>query len=82
MTETPFAVAVILAAGRGERMRPLSSVVPKPALDLPDGPVISSPMRVAVAAGVERIVVNTWHLADRMAQADDCRGAVGSVARR
>lgn len=69
MIETPFAVAVILAAGRGERMRPLTSVVPKPALDLPDGPVISSAMRVAAAAGVERIVVNTWHLANRMAQA-------------
>ena len=69
MMATPFPVAVILAAGRGERMRPLSSVVPKPALDLPDGPVISSAMRLAAAAGVERIVVNTWHLADRMAQA-------------
>ncbi len=69
MKPTIFPVAVILAAGRGERMRPLSSVVPKPALDLPDGPVISSAMRLAVAAGVERIVVNTWHLAHRMAQA-------------
>ena len=69
MTAAPFSVAVILAAGRGERMQPLSSVVPKPALDLPNGPVISSAMRLAAAAGVERIVVNTWHLADRMAQA-------------
>jgi len=69
MTATPFPVAVILAAGRGERMRPLSSVVPKPALDLPDGPVISSAMRLAAAAGVKRIVVNTWHLARRMTRA-------------
>jgi mannose-1-phosphate guanylyltransferase len=69
MTAAPFPIAVILAAGRGERMRPLSSVVPKPALDLPDGPVISSAMRLAAAAGVERIVVNTWYLAHRMARA-------------
>jgi len=69
MTAAAFSVAMILAAGRGERMRPLSSVVPKPALDLPDGPVIASAMRLAEAAGVERVVVNTWHLAERMARA-------------
>ena len=69
MTEPAFPVAMILAAGRGERMRPLSSVVPKPALDLPDGPVISSAMRLVEEAAVERVVVNTWHLADRMALA-------------
>lgn len=69
MTAPSFQMAMILAAGRGERMHPLSSVVPKPALDLPDGPVISSAMHLAATAGVERIVVNTWHLGDRMAQA-------------
>ena len=69
MTAAAFSVAMILAAGRGKRMRPLSSVVPKPALDLPDGPVIASAMRLVEAAGVERVVVNTWHLAERMAQA-------------
>jgi NDP-sugar pyrophosphorylase family protein len=50
-------------------MRPLSSVVPKPALELPDGPVITSAMRLAVAAGVDRIVVNTCHLAQRLVRA-------------
>ena len=60
---------MVLAAGRGERMKPLSSVVPKPALALPDGPVIASSMRLASHAGVDRIVVNTWHLAEKMAEA-------------
>ena len=60
---------MVLAAGRGERMQPLSSVVPKPALALPDGPVIASCMRLAAHAGVDRIVVNTWHLAEKMAEA-------------
>ncbi len=62
-------VAMVLAAGRGERMQPLSSVLPKPALALPDGPVIASSMRLAARAGVDRIVVNTWHLAEKMAEA-------------
>jgi len=60
---------MVLAAGRGERMRPLSEVVPKPALPMPDGPVIGSALRLAASSGVERVVVNTWHLGERMAAA-------------
>ena len=60
---------MVLGAGRGLRMRPLSMVVPKPALPLPDGPVIASAIRLAAAAGARNIAVNTWHLADRMAAA-------------
>jgi len=59
-------VAMVLAAGRGERMRPLSDVLPKPALPLPDGPVVSSALRVAAAAGACRVTVNLWHLAEPM----------------
>ena len=62
-------IAMVLAAGRGERMQPLSSVVPKPALALPDGPVIASSILLAAHAGVDHIVVNTWHLAEKMAEA-------------
>ncbi len=69
MIRRSFRVAMVLAAGRGERMQPLSSVVPKPALALPDGPVIASSMRLAARVGVDRIVVNTWHLAEKMAEA-------------
>jgi mannose-1-phosphate guanylyltransferase len=58
--------AMVLAAGRGERMRPLSGVLPKPALPLPEQPVIASGIRLAGAAGATRVVVNTWHLADLM----------------
>lgn len=60
---------MVLAAGRGERMRPLSLVFPKPALPLPDGPVIASALRLAAGAGFETIVVNTWHLGDSMSAA-------------
>lgn len=66
MTGAAPAVAMVFAAGRGKRMRPLSDAVPKPALDLPDGPVIASSLRLAVEAGCGRVVVNAWHLADRI----------------
>jgi mannose-1-phosphate guanylyltransferase len=64
-----IAAVMVLAAGRGERMRPLSGVLPKPALPLADGPVIGSALRLAERTGADRIVVNTWHLGDRMAAA-------------
>ena len=57
---------MVFAAGRGQRMRPLSDAVPKPALPTPSGPVVCAAIRQAIASGCERIVVNTWHLADRM----------------
>jgi len=60
---------MVLAAGRGERMLPLTSVLPKPALPMPDGPVVASALRLAAAAGVGRVVVNLCHLAERMADA-------------
>jgi mannose-1-phosphate guanylyltransferase len=50
-------------------MEPLSLVLPKPALPLPEGPVISWPIRLAAHAGARSAVVNTWHLADRMERA-------------
>lgn len=59
-------VAMVLAAGRGERLRPLSDVLPKPALPLPDGPVVGWGLRLAVRCGVSHITANTWHLAPRM----------------
>jgi NDP-sugar pyrophosphorylase family protein len=60
---------MVLAAGRGERMLPLTTVLPKPALPLPDGPVVASALLLAASAGVDRIVVNVHHLAERMAEA-------------
>jgi len=62
-------VAMVLAAGRGERMRPLSDALPKPALPLPNGPVVWWAVRLAAAVGIKRIVVNSWHLAPAMESA-------------
>ncbi len=62
---------MVLAAGRGERMRPLSDFIPKPALPMIHQPLVASPLRLAAASGARRVAVNTWHLAEVMETALD-----------
>ena len=66
MTAVNIRTAMVFAAGRGERMQPLSNAVPKPALPTPSGPVVCSPIRLAANTGCRHIAVNVWHLADPM----------------
>jgi MurNAc alpha-1-phosphate uridylyltransferase len=52
---------MILAAGRGERMRPLSDRVPKPLLNVRGRPLIEHHLRACALAGITRIVINlSW----------------------
>ena len=53
---------MILAAGRGERMRPLTDRCPKPLLEVGGRPLIEHTIQALVAAGVERLVINHAHL--------------------
>jgi MurNAc alpha-1-phosphate uridylyltransferase len=55
--------ALILAAGRGERMRPLTDTLPKPLLVAGGRRLIEWQIDALVRAGVTDIVVNTAHLA-------------------
>jgi MurNAc alpha-1-phosphate uridylyltransferase len=50
--------AMILAAGRGERMRPLTDSRPKPLLEVRDRPLIEWHVLRLAAAGFRRIVIN------------------------
>jgi len=49
---------MILAAGRGERMRPLTDATPKPLLQVRGQPLIERHVTGLVQAGIERIVIN------------------------
>jgi MurNAc alpha-1-phosphate uridylyltransferase len=51
--------ALILAAGRGERMRPLSDATPKPLLPVHGKPLIAWHLEALARAGVREVVINT-----------------------
>jgi len=51
--------AIILAAGRGKRMRPLSDTTPKPLLEVHGKRLIEWHLEALAAGGVREIVVNT-----------------------
>jgi MurNAc alpha-1-phosphate uridylyltransferase len=53
---------MILAAGRGERMRPLTDAVPKPMLEAGGKPLIVWMLEALARAGVCDVVINTAHL--------------------
>jgi MurNAc alpha-1-phosphate uridylyltransferase len=61
--------AMILAAGRGERMRPLSDATPKPLLVAGDKPLIVWQIEALARAGFRRLVVNASHRAERLVDA-------------
>jgi len=58
--------ALILAAGRGERMRPLTDHTPKPLLVVRGKPLIVWHLEALVRDGVREVVVNTAWLEDRI----------------
>ena len=51
--------AIVLAAGRGERMRPLSDTCPKPLLRVQGKPLIEWHLEALARAGVRDVVINT-----------------------
>jgi MurNAc alpha-1-phosphate uridylyltransferase len=57
---------MILAAGRGERMRPLTDATPKPLLEVDGKTLIEYHIEALRRAGVETLVVNHAHLGGRI----------------
>jgi MurNAc alpha-1-phosphate uridylyltransferase len=57
---------MILAAGRGERMRPLTDTTPKPLLEVRGKPLMQWPMEALAAGGFTELVVNTAWLGEKI----------------
>jgi len=59
-------IAMILAAGRGERMRPLTDTIPKPLIEVAGKPLIIHQIESLGLAGIETIVINTGRMGDQI----------------
>src|SRR5579864_5340197 len=55
--------ALVLAAGLGERVRPLTEKIPKPMLEVGGRPLIHYPLAMLRLAGVTQVAINVHHLA-------------------
>ena len=61
--------AMILAAGRGKRLRPHTDTLPKPLLPVRGKPLIEYHLEALAAAGFREIVINRGHLGERLPEA-------------
>lgn len=56
--------AVILAGGKGQRLRPYTTVLPKPLMPIGDMPILEVVLRQLKAAGVTRVTIAVGYLAE------------------
>jgi MurNAc alpha-1-phosphate uridylyltransferase len=66
MTDLASDTAMIMAAGMGKRMRPLTASQPKPLVRVGGKPLIDHALDKLATAGVEKAVVNVHYLADAL----------------
>ncbi len=60
--------AMILCAGRGERMRPLTDVLPKPLLEVHEKPLVVWHIEKLAKSGFKEIIINIAHLGYKIAE--------------
>lgn len=65
----PISTALILAAGRGERMRPLTDHTPKPLLPVCGKPLVVWQIERLARAGIHDLVINHAHLGQQIEDA-------------
>jgi NDP-sugar pyrophosphorylase family protein len=73
--------AMIVAAGLGTRLRPLSSLRPKPVVPVRGIPLIAYPLALLAHAGVREVAVNVHHLPERLIEASHAWCPAGLAVR-
>lgn len=66
MSDRQRVFALILAAGKGERLRPHTARTPKALLPVLDRPILELILGQLAAAGIERVGINAFHHADQI----------------
>ncbi len=61
--------ALVLSAGYGERLRPLTETTPKPLLEVAGRPLIHYPLLMLKAAGITEVAINIHHLGKQIEDA-------------
>jgi len=67
--------AMVLAAGYGTRLKPLTDRMPKPLIPVAGKPMIKYALDKLRAYGIEEVIINVSHLKDQLtAYVSNCRG--------
>ena len=69
--------AMILAAGVGERLRPLTEHAPKALVEVAGVPMLERVARRLIDAGADRLIINVHHHADQIEEYVRRRGGFG-----
>lgn len=69
--------AMLLAAGMGSRLKPLTDEMPKPLINVGGVPVIIRTLRFLKKAGIERVVINTHYMAPMLRKAVETQAPAG-----
>jgi NDP-sugar pyrophosphorylase family protein len=69
ITDTKITHALVLAGGRGERLRPLTDVTPKPLLDVCGKPITHWQIEMLKANGIKNIILSVGYMADKIKEA-------------
>lgn len=59
-------IAMLLAAGRGDRLRPITDTIPKPLVEVCGEPLIAHHLRRLAQAGIDTVVVNLGWLGEQI----------------
>jgi MurNAc alpha-1-phosphate uridylyltransferase len=77
-----FTKGIILAAGLGTRMRPLTERIPKPLIEVAGKPLVDWAVDLAADAGIAVLVVNTSYKAEMVEEHIACHNAPNIIVSR